>query len=539
MTVDTPDRGAIPRWLLVALAVPRIARAFHPEVWIEDDFYLESAYLVSAGLRPYLDFVHPHPPLIEWLAAAYLRLAGASHLRLELLNQGAIYATSLLVFALARRAFGGRAAVAAALLFASSSLTFRYHLWERECFVAPLVVAAAIAAQGRPKTAARQTASISALLALACAIKLTAGVPATVIVGFLAIAQGRAGRALATGLAIAAALGALGALGYRLYGSEFLFQTLLFHFLKGRDLSRGGALYPADILDVLAPLLLLGVVRIAVERGFDRARGLVLAIAAAEYAFFGLLSPTAWAHNYLVALPFIAIVAAWGALWTLDALRDAVTRRSAARGAWIRLAGTGALLGVGLVWATPLVNQNWLRGSVYGFGFVSRGEIAALATALRAATAPDEAVVAPSFLCFEANRRQLIRYPETYGVWREAQAEFRRDGFAAARARFGRADFLARIIETSHHWTDAVNSALADGSLNAVISDSPIQLLPLVHVPDDALVESEFRPALRTQHFTLWLRDERSGSSNRGPGSPRYTAPPWRHARAPRRSRAR
>ena len=39
---------------------------------------------------------------------------------------------------------------------------------------------------------------------------------------------------------------------------------------------------------------------------------LVLAIVAAEYAFYGVLSPTAWGHNYLEPLPFIAIVAAIG-----------------------------------------------------------------------------------------------------------------------------------------------------------------------------------------------------------------------------------
>ncbi len=46
---------------------------------------------------------------------------------------------------------------------------------------------------------------------------------------------------------------------------------------------------------------------------------------------------------------------------------------------------------------------------------------------------PDDDVIAPSFICFEANRRELIRYPETYGVYREAKAEYDRDGFFAAR----------------------------------------------------------------------------------------------------------
>ena len=47
-------------------------------------------------------------------------------------------------------------------------------------------------------------------------------------------------------------------------------------------------------------------------------------------------------------------------------------------------------------------------------------------THLRSATKPDDEVIAPSFIAFEANRRELIRFPETYGVYREARAEYDR-----------------------------------------------------------------------------------------------------------------
>ena len=68
------------------------------------------------------------------------------------------------------------------------------------------------------------------------------------------------------------------------------------------------------ILDVLAPLFVLGCWRLIADRMFSRAVMLVLAIVAAEYAFYGVLSPTAWGHNYLEALPFIAIVAGIGVM---------------------------------------------------------------------------------------------------------------------------------------------------------------------------------------------------------------------------------
>src|SRR5271157_3798666 len=97
--------------LLIILAIPRLVRLLYPAIWVEDDFYLEAAWLVSAGMRPYLDFVHPHFPLLEYLSAGYLKIFGASHFSIEILNEAAIYATSLLTFKLAARITTRRAAI--------------------------------------------------------------------------------------------------------------------------------------------------------------------------------------------------------------------------------------------------------------------------------------------------------------------------------------------------------------------------------------------------------------------------------------------
>ena len=75
------------------------------------------------------------------------------------------------------------------------------------------------------------------------------------------------------------------------------------------------------ILDVLVPLFVLGCWQVFANRIFNRGVILVLAIVAAEYAFYGVLSPTAWGHNYLEPLPFIAIVAGVGAIALIDAIR--------------------------------------------------------------------------------------------------------------------------------------------------------------------------------------------------------------------------
>ncbi len=498
-SADSVDAARIGLRLVVVLLIPRVVRMLYPQVWVEDDFYLESAWLVSVGMRPYLDFVQPHMPLLEWIAGCYIKLFGASHLAIEILNEAAIFGASILTYSLARTIAGRPVAIAASILYAYSSLVFRYHVYERESFVAPLLILAAIVTLDDTMPAMRQAAILAGIFFVACAIKLTAVIPFPVMLLFIAVAYRRIAGAVVSAVIFALALAAFSALLYRLYGSEFIFQTFVFHFLKGRDTEGSIATYPRMILDVLAPLFVLGCWRIFADRIFSRGVILVLAIATAEYAFYGVLSPTAWGHNYLEPLPFIAIVAAVGAMALTEAGRAASQQ-------WLLLAGGAALILISLVWITPLVNENWLHGAVYGFGFVPRAEISQLADALRAASKPDDEVIAPSFVCFEAGRRELIRYPETYGVYREAKADYDREGFFAARSRLGKADFFQLISDTRHYWTEEMRDAIASGKVSAVINDSPIQLVPLVLVPEEFLASNGFRPTLTTDNFTLWTR---------------------------------
>ena len=507
-TAQNADATRIGAWLIVVLLVPRVVRMLYPEVWVEDDFYLESAWLASIGMRPYLDFVHPHMPLLEWLAAGYLKLFGTSHLSIEILNEGAIFASSILTYALGRRVAGRRAAIVASILYGYSSLVFRYHAYERESFIAPLILLAAIVTLDETIPALRQAVFLALLFFAACAIKLTAVIALAVMLVFIAIAYRRIVSAAFSGVIFLTLLGAFSAILYQRYGNEFVFQTFVFHFLKGRDTERGVMLflYPREILDIVAPLFVLGCWRIFNDRLFSRAMILVLAIVASEYLFYGVLSPTAWGHNYLEALPFIAIVAGIGGSELVGAIGELVSNEDPRRFQWRRLAAGVAVIAIFLFWLAPLRNENWLHGSVYGFGFVPRAEISQLSDALRLASKPDDDVVAPSFVCFEAERKELIRYPETYGVYREAKAEFDRDGFFAARRKLGRVDFYQLIMETRHFWTEQIRDAIVSGKASAVISDSPIQLSPFVFIPDDFLTQNGFRRALVTEHFVLWVR---------------------------------
>jgi hypothetical protein len=509
----TPQAIGIGLGLAIVLVVPRLARFFYPEVWIEDDFYLENAYLVSVGMRPYLEFLHVHFPVLEWAAGLYIKLFGASLVSLEFLNQAAIYVTSLLVFALARRAADRPVAFASAILYGFAALVFRYHLYERECFVAPLVVGATILVVDESSSpTGRGTMAVAGLLALACAIKLTAVVSVIVLLGYLGLVRRRMGKAISIGATVVAVTALLSAFCYWRYGFEFVFQTFLFHFMKGRDARVTVVLYPTLILDMLAPLFALGMIRILAARLAKGAAGLVLALAGAQYFFFGLLSPTAWGHNYLEGLPFIAVIAGFGLLALYFAIRNLIIAERAPQSDWMWAIGGGVLSLICLLIVTPLINENWLRDSVYGFGFLRREEISQIAATVQRITTPNDLVVAPSFICFEANRPQLIRYPELYGAYREAKAVYQRYGFWTARQRLGSANFFSLISDTAHYWTDPITDAVANRRVKVVVSDSPIQLLPLVLVQPELLANSGYRPILHTQHYTVWKLEAPSTS---------------------------
>jgi hypothetical protein len=107
----------------------------------------------------------------------------------------------------------------------------------------------------------------------------------------------------------------------------------------------------------------------------------------------------------------------------------------------------------------------------------------------------------------------MIRFPETYGVLREAELEYEHDGFAAARAHLGSENFFKLIADTAHFWRDPIIKSIQDGKLNAIVPDSQVQLLPLVLPPvmlpadfPQILVDGGFQPVFQTDHFILWQR---------------------------------
>jgi hypothetical protein len=498
--------ASIAPWMLATLAIPRIIRMLYPQIWIEDDFYLESAFLVSRGMRPYLDFVHPHLPLLEWIAAIYLKLFGANHRSFEFLNEAMLYAASVLTYRLGLRITSRSAAAAGALTFACASLVFRYHVYERECFIAPMLVWCALVSIDESISPRRQAIAIGAIAAFSGAIKLTSAVSIAAILGYLAFARRRIGVAVAAGAGAALALGLFSIALYARYGYDFAFQVFLFHFFKGRSNLLERLLYPMAILDWILPVMLVGFACMFTGREKIRARALIVALVAANYAFYSFLSPTAWAHNFIEVLPFISIVAGVGIARMAEIVRESVVGPDNKRPEIMKLAGIAILAVICVVGLPFTERESWLRGSVYGFGFIDRSEVARLADAIRAHSGPDDEIIAPAFAAFEANRVMAVRFPETYGVYRAARKSIDEIGFSRARSEMGNSDFADLIARTATYWTSIMRKSVEDKRASVVVNDSPLQLVALVRFPDSELSAHGYQPVARTEHYVVWAR---------------------------------
>ncbi len=229
-----PLRAVAP--LALVLLVPRIARLVYPQVWIEDESYLNVALALSRGERPYLDVPLQHFPVLDWLLSVAFRVFGASIMTAEVLTLLAAFVSSLLLFRIGRRLASASTGVSAALIFGCSSLLFRYHVFDRELFLLVPVLLATQLVLGADQAkawshedigGAKLQLGVAALLALAIAFKQTAWSALVAIA--IHLWWTRRGREALT--IVGATIALIGALTLALFGwagDQFFVQVILF-----------------------------------------------------------------------------------------------------------------------------------------------------------------------------------------------------------------------------------------------------------------------------------------------------------------------
>ncbi|HEY2905530.1 MAG TPA: hypothetical protein VGJ29_06490 [Vicinamibacterales bacterium] len=497
---------------MALLIAPRIIRLAHPQVWIEDESYLSGSLMLAQGFLPYRDFPLPHFPLLEAMLAAVFRVAGASIRSAEVFTQTAAFAGSLLVLALGRRIDGVVTGVAAALVFSTSALLFRYHLFEREVFVVVPVLAAVLLASretGDRLESTKRAAAIGLLLFAALAIKLTAIAGLAAVALHLHIER----RSRSAVIVLACALGALGAFAAILaaaFGTNFIVQVFLFRAVHAAFPSLGVKLDELRLtMDVSLAAGAAGIVLI-LWTGRTRQWKMILLQLGSGFVVLVLLNPTYWAHTGIELLPWLSLAAGFLIAHALPALVPGLrANRSTQRAPAIVCAFIAVLL---ITFVAPIENLNWQAGdgSPLGFGYRDRAELEKVGRYVRDHSAPEDLVVVPPMLAFVANRRELVPYLELAGLVDDLQEAVRSRGYLAAlgdsNLRFG--SFWEGVDASRAREAPRIATAIRQRRVRVVINDSPDDLMPflLIDVPAATLVDSAYSLELATAHYDVWLR---------------------------------
>lgn len=521
-----PQESSRASWYLVVLvavlAIPRLARMLYPQVWIEDEWYLNGALMLSRGALPYRDFPLPHFPLLEAALAAVFRIFPATIRTAEILTALAALGGSILVFLIGERLAGRAAGTIAALLVATSSVLFRYHVFEREVFdILPVLAAFWLLGKENRGVAA------GVLLAIAMAIKLTA-VAAFVAIVVQLLAERRRRDAWAVALTASGLMGGATVLLAAIFGTSFIVQVFVFRVVHASFPGLMGKVNEMRYtLDVAFAAGVAGVVFVAWSGRTRRWLGVLLQLASG-FLFLVRLNPTYWAHTGIELLPWLALcggvlLARTVGPWTdrRTAAEDAAPRRTPPRGrrqpaarlasdrvpAWV-CAGGAVLL---VLFVSPIRNLNWQAGagSVYGFGYRDRREIARVAAFVRDHTPSNALVATPPIVAFAANRFEVVPYPELAGDIGQLADAVRGAGYVDAieSSPLRGSSFWEGVEASRERIAPVIDRAVAERTAGAVVNFSSNDLfpIPLVDVSQQKLEASGYDLALITDHYEVWI----------------------------------
>ncbi|HVB39052.1 MAG TPA: glycosyltransferase family 39 protein [Vicinamibacterales bacterium] len=513
-TPEAPRGPASAAWtvaFVALLALPRIVRMAWPQVWIEDESYLNLAFMLATGHAPYTGFALPHFPLLEGALAAVLQVFPASIRTAEAFTQAAAFAASLYIWRIGRRLGRPWCGEAAALIFAISPLVFRYHVFEREVFLIVPVLAATWLALRPPADARaphRHGYLEGLLLAFALAIKLTALSYAAALFLFLLIEK-RRHEAVVFALTLVVLMGAAFGLLLAMFGMPFFVQVVLFRLVHAGFHSLTGQF--GEFLHSVDVAFAAGIAGFAIVVWTGAARRWMLPLLhlAGGLLLLVVLNPTFWAHDSLELLPWFALFAGVLVAEVVAAWRPApADRRRLSRGAAAAMAAVAIGL---LVFVTPIRHEGWGPGasSAYGFGYRDRREIDRVAAFVRAHTRPDETVAVPPIIAFQANRPELVVYPELAGTMIQLQREVAAHGWVQTwrQSNIGRQMFWDEVAASRDAWLPMLADAIQRHTVGAVINFSPDDLfpVPLIDVPDDTLRHFGYAPDLTTTHYEVWI----------------------------------
>jgi hypothetical protein len=480
--------------LVVVLLVPRIARILYPEIWLESEPYLNSAFLLSKGFKPYVEFSQAHFPLPESILSILFVTFGPTLRTVEIFTQLLIFLSSLLIFQIGKLSKGTLTGVIAAIIFASSYVIFRYHIFEREIYVTAVMLLCVYVLFRNHEFGDRLPALLAVLVVLGLLCKLTAIAYVPAIVIYLYASFGK--KSTVRFIFITSSIFILVIICfYLVYGKSFLIQVFLFRMLHGfTRLVRKWPLF-AEVLDLNLVLGLPGLLILLKDR--TRKSLMIIALFASTFVFDFVLNPTFWPHNGIEMLPWLSI--AGGAL-VQEIVQ--VTKSMIEKRPFVLKRSLFVYLGLPLllwVFVFPVQISDW------GFGFRQRVELNRIASFIESQTLEDEVILTPPIFPFLAKRVEIVPYTEIAGTMIDLEAKVKKYGLLETIRRTPKLRFEDGMINSQKIWLPEVLKKIHERRLKIVINPSPFDKGYLTDfVPEDFLKASKYQVTFMTDHYKVW-----------------------------------
>lgn len=447
-------------FLAVTVCVgPRLARLFYPYAWFEDSAYLYHGFALHAGGHPFIDLLFVHPPGFEALLSLLFGLFGVTYRVPEIVSCLVMAGTGILLFDFVRRVLDQWSGLTAAAVFSGSCLLARYHIFEREIYTAGLAVLVIWLLSQNHRGAWRYF-----LIGIASGIGLTiklSGIFISMAVIIYLLLQRRKKQ---SGIVFAGTM--IIGFGTWIYcflrwGPPAFYQLVLFHFIKGANVSFFTRISETFILDLnyVLPLGLAGTLLCAAGKPQR-----ILIVPCLHFIlvtlFFLFFSATLWAHNMIDLLPSLSLGAGY-ALWKI---RRLIQKRQGSIWTAIFIAAT-ALLFIAL-------GAFDFKNNYQGWGYIPRRTVTEVAQLLKNHTPANQPIYAPQYLAAEAGRVRIGDYEELLGPYRWMLQTMAREGVRGLSRSRSFGTWLETVAKTVYLWRPEVDQAIRDGQPSACVWDS-------------------------------------------------------------------
>lgn len=488
----------------IIFLVPRLIRMLYHKVWLEDTMYLYAGFAIKNGLVPYRDFAHFHPPLLEFILSIFYRIFGTTYLTAEILTQSIVFIITFLIFIIGRRIKDEKTGLFAGLIFANSSLVFRYHIFGREIFTlffAAIIIYMIIKWH---ELNFIKIIIISLLFVAGALCKFNMGVTFVAVIIYLVIIKISIKNTLSLVLITSGLFAVIFAIFYLLIGFQVFVQVFMVHFVKGTSFPSllHALLFPTKILDITLAFGISGLFFLFLDR--PKKVWLLFVIYLACYIIFLVfLNPTAWPHNYIDTLLPLSLL---GGLFVAGQYKEIEQIIAAIKlKTLIKICLPLTIFIILILFFIPIKNLNWVFGSSYGFGYLLKKDISEVAKIVKENTTPDDLLILPSYLAVESQRRDMVSELKTLPILNWVEKKIKVNGLFFTLGSIRDIHFKEAVRIYQNECKIEAMPYILEGKIKMIVQDIFVEDKDFSLSPT-FLVENNYRLIFKNRIFMVFSR---------------------------------